>query len=167
MSKRRDRVVFLRQSRQCLNVETNSSLLPLKNFGHVLDLTCQYLFVDCTFLRDNLPKHTICTLYFINKVYKCILDQHFIYYWSKYFEYNWFFEEEIQKLHCLVRSSLPYNLHHFQLTCTVRILDGQDVLCLSATGDGKFALMYLPSIARKGTITLVVCPTNFFGEWPN
>jgi superfamily II DNA or RNA helicase len=41
------------------------------------------------------------------------------------------------------------------------MMNGQDVLCLSATGDGKSALIYLASIARKGTITLVVCPTNF------
>ena len=40
-------------------------------------------------------------------------------------------------------------------------MNGLDVLCLSAMGDGKSALIYLASIAQKGTITLVVCPTNF------
>ena len=40
-------------------------------------------------------------------------------------------------------------------------MNRQDVLCLCATGDSKSALIYLASIARKGTITLVVCPTNF------
>ncbi|KIM82710.1 hypothetical protein PILCRDRAFT_7622 [Piloderma croceum F 1598] len=41
------------------------------------------------------------------------------------------------------------------------MLNGQDVLCLNATGDGKSTLIYLASIAWKGMITLVVCPTNF------
>jgi len=40
-------------------------------------------------------------------------------------------------------------------------MNGQDVLCVSATGDGISALIYLASIAWKGTITLIVCPTNF------
>ena len=81
--------------------------------------------------------------------------------WSKWLEYNWCTVEGIEKLRRLIGPSLPYNPAPFQLGCTARMMNGQDVLCLSATGDGKSALIYLASIARKGTITLVVCPTNF------
>jgi superfamily II DNA helicase RecQ len=81
--------------------------------------------------------------------------------WSKWLEYNWCTVEGIERLQRLVGPSLPYVLAPFQLGCTARMLNGQDVLCLSATGDGKSALIYLAPIAQKGTITLVVCPTNF------
>jgi len=81
--------------------------------------------------------------------------------WSKQLEYNWYSVEGIEKLCLLVSHSLPYDPDPFQLGCTVRMTNGQDILCLSATGDGKSALIYLASIARKGTITLVVCPTNY------
>jgi len=69
--------------------------------------------------------------------------------------------EGLEKLRCAVGPSLPYTPYPFQLECAARMLDGQDVLCLTATGGGKSALIYLASIAQKGTITLVVCPTNF------
>ena len=78
--------------------------------------------------------------------------------WSKLLKYNWCTVEGMEKLWRLVDPSLPYDLAPFQLGCTARMMNGQDVLCLSATGDGKSALIYLTSIARKGTITLVVCP---------
>jgi len=81
--------------------------------------------------------------------------------WSKWLEYNWCSVEGIEKLWHLVGPSLPYDPAPFQLGCTARMMNGQDVLCLSATGDSKSTLIYLASIARKGTIILVVCPTNF------
>ena len=81
--------------------------------------------------------------------------------WSRRLKYNWCTIEGIEKLRRLVGPSLPYDPAPFQLGCTARMMNGQDVLCLSATGDGKSALIYFASIARKGTITLVVCPTNF------
>lgn len=81
--------------------------------------------------------------------------------WSKRLDYTWYSTDGIEKLRRLVTPSLPFEPAPFQLECTARILDGQDVLCTSATGDGKSALIYLASLARKGTITLVVCPTNF------
>lgn len=81
--------------------------------------------------------------------------------WSKRLEYNWYSVEGLEKLRRLAGPPSPYEPDRFQLGCTARIMNGQDVLCVSATGDGKLALIYLASIARKGTITLVVCPTNF------
>ena len=75
--------------------------------------------------------------------------------WSRRLvEYTWFSERGVGQLRREVGPSLPYKLHRLQPECTARILDGQDVLCVSATGDGKSILM------RKGTITMVVCPTN-------
>jgi hypothetical protein len=84
--------------------------------------------------------------------------------WSKRLEYNWCSVDVkgIEKLRRLVGPFLSYTPNKFQLGCTARIMNGQVVLSLSTTGDGKSALIYLPSIARKGTITLVICPTNFF-----
>ena len=67
----------------------------------------------------------------------------------------------VEKLRRTAAPSLPYDPDPFQLKCTARMLNGQDVLCLSATGSGKSALLYLVSIVHKGTITLVVCPINF------
>ena len=81
--------------------------------------------------------------------------------WSTRLQYNWYSVEGLEKLRRTVVPSLPYDPDPFQLKCTARMLNGQDVLCLSATGSGKSALLYLVSIARKGTITLVVCLTNF------
>ena len=81
--------------------------------------------------------------------------------WSTRLQYNWYSVEGLDKLRHTVGPLLPYEPYSFQLKCTARVLNGQDVLCLSATGDGKSALLYLASIARQGTITLVVCPTNF------
>ena len=81
--------------------------------------------------------------------------------WSTQLQYNWYSAEGLKKLRCAVGLSLPYTPYPFQLECAARMLDRQDVLCLTATGGGKSALIYLASIARKGTITLVVSPTNF------
>jgi hypothetical protein len=67
----------------------------------------------------------------------------------------------LEKLWCTVAPCLPYDPDPFQLKCTAQMLNGQDIPCLSATGSGKLALLYLVSIAHKGTIALVVCPTNF------
>ena len=81
--------------------------------------------------------------------------------WSTWLQYNWYSAEGLEKLRCTVGPSLPYTPYPFQFKCAARILDRQDVLCLTATGGGKSALIYLASIARKGMITLVICPTNF------
>ena len=81
--------------------------------------------------------------------------------WSKQLEYDWSTQDGLNRISRLVALSLPFEPAPWQLNCTARILNGQDVLCLSATGDGKSVLMYLASIVRKGMITLVVCPTNY------
>lgn len=59
--------------------------------------------------------------------------------WSKRLEYNWYSVEDLEKLRRLVGPSLPYEPDEFQLGCTARIVNGQNVLCVSATGDGKSA----------------------------
>lgn len=81
--------------------------------------------------------------------------------WSQRLTEDWFSEGGIQKLRRIVRPSLPFDPYRFQLDLTARILDGQDVLLICATGGGKSALVYLTAIARKGAITLMICPTNF------
>ncbi|KAI0055298.1 P-loop containing nucleoside triphosphate hydrolase protein [Artomyces pyxidatus] len=81
--------------------------------------------------------------------------------WSKRSHFKWNTEEGREKLRDLVSPSVGFNPAEFQLKCSAHILDGTDVFCISATGDGKSALIYIPAIARKGTITLVIMPTNF------
>lgn len=81
--------------------------------------------------------------------------------WSKKAPFKWQSPVGLKKLEDLVSPSLPFIPKPWQLECSARLLDGQDVLCLSATGDGKSALMYIPTLARPGTITLVVSPTNY------
>jgi len=36
-------------------------------------------------------------------------------------------------------------------------------MCISATGDGKSALIYIPALACKDIVTVVVEPTNYLG----
>jgi len=40
-------------------------------------------------------------------------------------------------------------LHDWQLNLVVRILDGEDILCCTATGDGKSALFAAPIIVLR------------------
>ena len=84
--------------------------------------------------------------------------------WSKRLEYNWYSVEALEKLRRKVGPSLPYEpvaLVAAQMHC----VDARWTRCSLSecyfSGDGKSALIYLASIAREGTITLVVCPTNF------
>ena len=72
--------------------------------------------------------------------------------WSTRLQYNWYSVEGVEKLQRTVAPYLLYDSDPFQLKCTAHILNGQDVFCISASGSGKLALMYLVSIACKGTI---------------
>ena len=74
--------------------------------------------------------------------------------WSTRLQYNWYSVEgvQVEKLQRTVAPYLLYDSDPFQLKCTAHILNGQDVFCISASGSGKLALMYLVSIACKGTI---------------
>ncbi|TFY76799.1 hypothetical protein EWM64_g7210 [Hericium alpestre] len=67
-------------------------------------------------------------------------------------------------LKSLVTSSLPFKPRDFQLYDSACILNGQDLFCISATGNGKSALIYIPALVRPHTITVVVEPTNFLEE---
>ncbi|KAK7026540.1 hypothetical protein R3P38DRAFT_2527651, partial [Favolaschia claudopus] len=81
--------------------------------------------------------------------------------WSKRRDYAWFSAEGAQKIRQKVAPFVSFALDTFQVECAARILDGQDVLCISATGTGKTALIYAPLMTREGTISLVISPTNF------
>lgn len=76
-------------------------------------------------------------------------------------DFDWLSAEGLEKIADIVAPSLPFVPAPWQLQCSARLLNGQDVFCLSATGDGKSALIYIPALARPGTITLVVSPTNY------
>ena len=125
----------------------------------------EFLFVvNCVFLCICNPLDTNCTFticYYFPLLHIVISSIAPPFYWPKQLQCNWYSVEEIEKLQWLVGPSLSYNLDIFQLGCTTIIMNGQDVLCLSAKGDGKLALICLAAIAQKGTTTQVVCPTNF------
>lgn len=81
--------------------------------------------------------------------------------WSKRRDDRWLSATGTQRLRDKVSSLLDFDLDPFQVECPARILDGQDVLCIIATGAGKTALIYVPLMVREGTISVVVSPTNF------
>ncbi|KAJ7201810.1 P-loop containing nucleoside triphosphate hydrolase protein [Mycena pura] len=81
--------------------------------------------------------------------------------WSKRRDYTWLSAAGTQKLREKVSPLLDFELDNFQIECPAQILDGQDVLCIIATGAGKTALIYVPLMVREGTISIVVSPTNF------
>jgi hypothetical protein len=81
--------------------------------------------------------------------------------WHKRREFDWTTPDGIQKVRDLVRPKLPFDPAPFQLACSAHILNGTDVFCVAATGEGKSALIYIPIIAWKDTITLVIQPTHF------
>ena len=60
-----------------------------------------------------------------------------------------------------VQPSINFEPDMYQVECTAKILSRCDIFCISATEDGKSALIYMPVLVNKGTITLVVSPTNF------
>lgn len=70
-------------------------------------------------------------------------------------------EQGLEKLQNLVATILPFELQDFQLLDCAYVLKGVDVFVISATGSGKSALIYVPAIARREMITVVIEPTNF------
>jgi hypothetical protein len=83
--------------------------------------------------------------------------------WPKRREFDWTTPDGhgIKKLGDLVRPTLPFEPAPFQLACSAHILNGTDIFCVAATGEGKSALIYTPIIARNDTVRLVVRPTIF------
>lgn len=75
--------------------------------------------------------------------------------------YDWTTPQGLEQLRAIARPSLRYEPRDFQVLDSARILNGQDVFCITATGDGKSGLIYLPALARKEMITVVVEPTNY------
>ncbi|KAI0043310.1 P-loop containing nucleoside triphosphate hydrolase protein, partial [Auriscalpium vulgare] len=74
--------------------------------------------------------------------------------------YDWTSPEGLEHLKTLVQKHLPFEPRQFQLYDSACILNGRDVFCITATGDGKSALVYIPALARPDMITIVVEPTN-------
>ncbi|KAL6300084.1 P-loop containing nucleoside triphosphate hydrolase protein [Sparassis latifolia] len=81
--------------------------------------------------------------------------------WSKRIPYDWTSPQGLDKLKHVVTPSLNYEPREFQLYDSACILSGRDVFCITATGDGKSALIYIPVLARKDMIVIVIEPTNF------
>ncbi|TFY62997.1 hypothetical protein EVJ58_g3507 [Rhodofomes roseus] len=76
-------------------------------------------------------------------------------------DYNWTSAEGLLRLGSLLRPLLPFEPRAFQLYESACILNGIDVVCITATGDGKTALIYIPAMVREDSITVVVEPTNY------
>ncbi|KAF8231491.1 hypothetical protein L208DRAFT_1277116 [Tricholoma matsutake] len=81
--------------------------------------------------------------------------------WSCRPEKAWSSLPGLQLIWARVQPSINFEPDAYQLECTAKILNGCDIFCISMTGDGKSALIYMPVLVREGTITLVVSPTNF------
>jgi len=74
-------------------------------------------------------------------------------------DFDWTSPEGLSKIEASVASALRgFKAHDFQLRCAAKILSGTDAVCITATGDGKSALIYILALVRKGTISLVICP---------
>ena len=78
--------------------------------------------------------------------------------WSKSLQYDWTSQEGLDRLNDIVSPSITYKPRHFQLYDSACILN--DTLCITATGDGKSALILFPALARKEMINIVTKPTN-------
>ena len=66
--------------------------------------------------------------------------------------YRWSDPEGRQTITTIVKQLIPQwqdGLYDWQFKLIVRILDGEDILCCTATGDGKSALFAVPIIVLK------------------
>lgn len=63
-------------------------------------------------------------------------------------QYDWTSPEGLEKIRTMVRPYLGYDPKDFQLYNSARILNGQDVICITATGDGKSTLIYIPALVK-------------------
>ncbi|KJA23115.1 hypothetical protein HYPSUDRAFT_602700 [Hypholoma sublateritium FD-334 SS-4] len=81
--------------------------------------------------------------------------------WEVQRKYNWTKPDGLDLIKTKLSSYAAFTPHDFQLNCTALILNGTDVVCITATGDGKSALIYMPVMVQHGAISLVVSPTNF------
>lgn len=80
--------------------------------------------------------------------------------WADNNNYDWTSPTGLTRLKELLRPHLPYEPAPHQLVSTAKILVGQHVMCIWATGEGKSSVFYLHALARRGTLTIVVSPTN-------
>ncbi|KAI0314696.1 P-loop containing nucleoside triphosphate hydrolase protein, partial [Amylostereum chailletii] len=80
--------------------------------------------------------------------------------WQDACRRDWTSSEGLAELTNIVAPLLPFAPRPFQIKDSACILKGLDVFCVSATGDGKSALIYIPALVCDG-ITLVIEPTNF------
>ncbi len=80
--------------------------------------------------------------------------------WEIQSQYDWRTESGQTLLQEVVGFRVPYEPADWQLENTARLLMGKDVLCVSATGKGKSALMYMYSMVHPNTMTVVILPTN-------
>ena len=76
-------------------------------------------------------------------------------------DYDWTSAEGLLRLGTLLRPRLPFEPWPFQLYDSACVLNDIDVVCITATGDGKTALIYIPALVREDSITVVVEPTNY------
>lgn len=84
--------------------------------------------------------------------------------WAERGRYDWSSPAGINRLRETLRAKLPFEPASFQLENTARLLMGKNVLCITATGDGKSALFYMYTLVRPDTMTIVISPTNALEE---
>jgi superfamily II DNA/RNA helicase len=81
--------------------------------------------------------------------------------WSKRVLEDWTSQGGLESIRQAVKKNVNFEPDPFQLKGAARILQGQDVFVISATGDGKSAMIFIPPMVREGTISMVISPTNY------
>lgn len=67
----------------------------------------------------------------------------------------------------ILLEKLPFGPHDYQLDVITRILDGEDVIAVSATGSGKSAYIYMVMIIALAILdNKSLCPTVCFPPDP-
>lgn len=63
--------------------------------------------------------------------------------------FDWSSPVGIDQIRRTVQPAVGFEPDPYQLQCAARILMGQDVFCISATGDGKSSLIYKTTTGRN------------------
>lgn len=71
--------------------------------------------------------------------------------WAEELQYDWTSEQGLEKF-----KTLPFELQEFQLLDSVHVLKSVRVFVISATGSGMSALIFVPAMARREMITVVI-----------
>lgn len=79
-------------------------------------------------------------------------------------DYDWGAPSGQDQLRLIVAPHITYSPDQWQVEGSAAILNGTDVLAVSATGDGKSSLLYFPVLARPGMVNIVISPLDLLED---